>query len=171
MRETVQEVRELTTMLLRRLVATGVVRAGWIAMNFGDCCRKGTAIFRRLQPPRLDSFIRDDPLDPELLPVYSTASGMAWINDGDENSDGWFSVIWNAEGRMEVRGEPRVWRSRGASYRLHGRRDSSGLSGEGGGRSGGLGLATELLAGERRTTTIRSGIRPTGLGRLGVAAH
>jgi hypothetical protein len=52
-------------------------------MNSGDCCRKGTAIFRRLQPPRLDSFLRDDPLAPELLPVYSTDSGMTSIDDGD----------------------------------------------------------------------------------------
>jgi hypothetical protein len=39
----------------------------------------------------------------------------------------------------------------------------------GGGRSGGLGLATELLAGEMRTTTVRIGITARWVGPVPVA--
>jgi hypothetical protein len=58
-------------------VKTGKVRDESITTISGEHPRKGTTEFQRLQPPRLDSFLRDDPLAPELLPVYSTASGMA----------------------------------------------------------------------------------------------
>jgi hypothetical protein len=42
--------------------------------------------FRGLQPLRLDSSFQYDLQAPALLPVYSTDSGMASINDGDKNS-------------------------------------------------------------------------------------
>jgi hypothetical protein len=58
-------------------VKTGKVRDESITTISGEHPRKGTTEFQRLQPPRLDSFLRDDPLAPELLLVYSTASGMA----------------------------------------------------------------------------------------------
>jgi hypothetical protein len=63
-----------------------------IVPNSGGDCAKGTMKFRGFQPLQLDSFLQHDLQAPALLPVYSTDSGMASINDGDENSGELFSV-------------------------------------------------------------------------------
>jgi hypothetical protein len=63
-----------------------------IVPNSGSDSAKGMMKFWGLQPLWLDSFLQHDLQAPALLPVYSTDSGMASINDGDENSGELFSV-------------------------------------------------------------------------------
>jgi hypothetical protein len=76
--------------LLKTMMVSGDER---IVPNSGSDCAKGTMKFRGSQPLQLDSFLQHDLKAPALLPVYSTASGMASIDDTRWNSGEIFRLI------------------------------------------------------------------------------